>query len=373
MAAVLQHHALLLGVEGNLLLPAVDLAVLPVGQPLHALAAEDGLLHDLLAVVQLHLGVQPALGLHPHQRAHLAEAVAAALLEAHGFVVGLVGQLHGHGDAPRLQHGLQPVVDVQGTARHAARAAADEDLLRLQRQGLLTDVAQVLQVLPAHQLRHACVAPLRQFRLQFVQQLGRLVRGHRAVHRAVHGHGRGQAAGAQAGHRLHGEVQVVGGLLAVGQAQLLPQPLEDRYGAAHMAGRAVAAADHVLALGLQREVLVERRHAVQPGLPHADGLRHVGEDLPRQVVVVLLDVLEDGDGGKLAPGMAVQDAIHRGKVELSGHCEASPFLWLYPSVKMQDTSGPLVEHALSNCVEQAAHRSVRAAPAPLRRWGQIVL
>ena len=55
MAAVLQHQAGLLGVEGNLLLRGVDLVILAEHQPLYRLTPEDRFFKDLAAVAFLHL------------------------------------------------------------------------------------------------------------------------------------------------------------------------------------------------------------------------------------------------------------------------------------------------------------------------------
>ena len=74
MAAVLEHAAGLLFVKRDVLLALIQLAVLVVAQALDELAAEDGLLDDLLHVADLTLRVQPALRLDAHQRAHLAKS-----------------------------------------------------------------------------------------------------------------------------------------------------------------------------------------------------------------------------------------------------------------------------------------------------------
>ena len=55
MAAVLQHQAGLLGVEGDLLLRGIDLVILTEHQPLHRLTPEDRFFKDLAAVALLHL------------------------------------------------------------------------------------------------------------------------------------------------------------------------------------------------------------------------------------------------------------------------------------------------------------------------------
>ena len=127
MAAVLEHAAGLLFVKRDVLLALIQLAVLVVAQALDELAAEDGLLDDLLHVADLTLRVQPALRLDAHQRAHLAKAVAAGLFQADGVGV-VLGQGHLARDAQLVHALFELVVDVQVAAGDTARAAADEDL-----------------------------------------------------------------------------------------------------------------------------------------------------------------------------------------------------------------------------------------------------
>ena len=76
--AVFEHDALLLFVEGDVLLTRIGHAVEVVGQAVDHLAAEDGSLDDLVAVLGLDVDVHDAHRLDMHERAHLAEAVAAA-------------------------------------------------------------------------------------------------------------------------------------------------------------------------------------------------------------------------------------------------------------------------------------------------------
>ena len=157
MAAVLQHDAVLLLVEGDVLLTAADFAHLVIGQAIDVTAVLDGFLNDLLAVRKLNLGVQPALRIDAHQRAHLAEAMAAALLEADGVIVRLGLQLHLDGDAGFLHQLAQAVEHLEGTAGHAARAAADDDLFGLQLIGFLRNPAIFDQILSA--LKHSSPPP----------------------------------------------------------------------------------------------------------------------------------------------------------------------------------------------------------------------
>ena len=82
-AAVLEHGALLQGVEGDLVPAPAGLAGGGVGveQAGHGLAVQEGLPDDLAHIRRAHLAVEDAVGLHAEQRPHLAEALAAALGE----------------------------------------------------------------------------------------------------------------------------------------------------------------------------------------------------------------------------------------------------------------------------------------------------
>ena len=153
MSAVLQHQAGLAVVEGDVGLALVDLAVLAVGQALYQAALDHGLLNDILAVGQLHLGVQVALGLYPHQGAHLTKAVAAAFFQGHALVVGFLLKLYRAGDAPRLHEFLQPGVNLQRTAGDAACAGTDQELFFLPAQAggvAVAGLAEVFSRIHAH-------------------------------------------------------------------------------------------------------------------------------------------------------------------------------------------------------------------------------
>jgi len=91
-AAVFQHHALLLGVKGDLIVLGVPHAIELIEQALDRLAAEDGPFNDLIAVLEPDVRVKKALRLDLKQRSHFAEAVAAALFEVDGVVSALMAQ-----------------------------------------------------------------------------------------------------------------------------------------------------------------------------------------------------------------------------------------------------------------------------------------
>ena len=141
-AAVFQHHALLLGVKGDLVVLGVPHAIELIEQALDCLAAEDGLFNDLIAVLELNVRVKKALRLDLKQRPHFAEAVAAALFEVDGVVSALVAQRNARFQPALFALGLQVVVDLQRAARNAARARADKDLAPVRREQLLGLYAQ---------------------------------------------------------------------------------------------------------------------------------------------------------------------------------------------------------------------------------------
>ena len=76
-----------------------------------------------------------------------------------------------------------------------------------------------------------------------------------------------------------------------------------------MAGGAVTDLDHILALGLEREVLVEGGDRVGLGLGDADLLGHIAQQLGGQVAVLGLNVLHDGDEGTGLPDIPGDDLI----------------------------------------------------------------
>ena len=78
---------MLLLVEGDVLLPGVGYAVQVIHQPVDDLAAQHGLLQNLMAVLRLHMDVHDAHRLDVDQRPHLAEAVAAAHLHMEALLL----------------------------------------------------------------------------------------------------------------------------------------------------------------------------------------------------------------------------------------------------------------------------------------------
>ena len=159
-AAVFQHHALLLGIEGDLVVPLILHAAQLVEKAVDDLAAEDRALDDLVAVLKLDVRVENALGLDLEQRTHLAKAVAAALFKVDSVVAAIfIAQCNTRLEPALFALRLQIVVDLQRAARNAARTGADEDLTPIGRQQRLGLHAPCVQALSC-QFSHSARPPL---------------------------------------------------------------------------------------------------------------------------------------------------------------------------------------------------------------------
>jgi len=162
MAAVFQHQTGLLGIEGDLLLRGIDLLPLMIHEPLHPLPLQDGLFKNLLTVALLHLQVEVAVRLNPHQGTHFAEAVAAAFVDAdlpRGFGMGdFRADFHLYVRLSGRQF-LHALIQSGGAAGKAAGAAADENAALLLLQSLLTLRSDLLKLKTVFNSRHA-VPPL---------------------------------------------------------------------------------------------------------------------------------------------------------------------------------------------------------------------
>ena len=93
------------------------------------------------------------------------------------------------------------------------------------------------------------------------------------------------------------------------------QGFQDWLRFAHMAGGAVAHAQNVLALGFQREAVIECRHAVYLARTDVQPSRQMHQHLRRQVLVMLLHILHHADQIFSLALVAVHDLI--------GQCEIS--------------------------------------------------
>ena len=117
-------------------MPAVLHPVQLVEQALHHLPLQDGLFDDLIAVLQLDMGIEDALRLDLDQRTHLAEAVAAALFQIDAVPLGLgdvlglalLGQAHVDVQSPAGALLLDVVIQLQRAAGDTAGAGAQQDL-----------------------------------------------------------------------------------------------------------------------------------------------------------------------------------------------------------------------------------------------------
>ena len=134
-AAVFQNHTELVFIEGDVVPALVGLAPRAVEQAVYHFAVLDRLFNDLVAVLHMDVGVEDVQGLDTHQGADLAKAVAAALFQVDA--VGLLLQLHGHGDAPLFAILFQILVNIQRAVGDTAGTGThqDGDPLLLLRQG----------------------------------------------------------------------------------------------------------------------------------------------------------------------------------------------------------------------------------------------
>ena len=110
------------------------------------LAAKNGLFDDLLAVLKLNLGVEPSLGIDTEQRAHFAEAVASALLETYGIVVGVNLKLNRNVHVKCLEKLLQASVNLQRSACNATGAGTNNHLFGFGGVALCERLAKLLKV-----------------------------------------------------------------------------------------------------------------------------------------------------------------------------------------------------------------------------------
>lgn len=124
---------------------------------------------------------------------------------------------------------------------------------------------------------------------------------------AVDRHDRGQAARAETCNRLQREDAVVRRLALTSQAEVFTHSVIDRLGFPNMTCRAVADLDDVLALGFQREILEESRHAVQLGDHNAKLARDQPQIALAEIAVLRLNILKNRDQRGLAATMLVDD------------------------------------------------------------------
>ena len=77
-------------IEGDVLMFLIGHSFQLVEQPGNHLVPQQGLLDDIVAVLHLYVGIEDTIGFDLAQGTHLAEAVAAALLKAHGLHIAAI-------------------------------------------------------------------------------------------------------------------------------------------------------------------------------------------------------------------------------------------------------------------------------------------
>ena len=127
VAAGLENDALLLFIEGDIVVLDVGGVCELVQKALDDFAVEDGLFEDLLAVLRMDVGVENALGLDLNQRTHLAEALTAASLEVERVLAALFAQRHTGLELPLQAKLLKLIINLHCAARDTAGTGADEN------------------------------------------------------------------------------------------------------------------------------------------------------------------------------------------------------------------------------------------------------
>jgi len=133
ITAISQLNTFLLGIERNFFLCVTNLAVcrIHIQQALDLAFVNQRSLDNLRRIFSLDFDIQDAFRFNRDQRAHLAEALAAAAGEVHAdlvagqrcAVVAVIDNLQTRRTA-LAQQGLE---HPQGAVRHAARAGTDDD------------------------------------------------------------------------------------------------------------------------------------------------------------------------------------------------------------------------------------------------------
>lgn len=271
-----------------------------VQQPVDDLAVQDRLFQNLFAVLGMDVRVEDALRLNFNQRPHLTIALTAAALEMERIVAALFPQRHA-----RLQPALsaqrrQLLVDLHRSARDAARARAHEDHAILRG--------------PAHACAWARLAVSSALVAIFIPRPPPLARISSSKANALSGFIFAWTSpsivmtGARPPAPRHATVSrvkmpVVRRLALTGQTEVFPHSVIDRLGFPNMTCRAVADLDDVLALGFQREILEESRHAVHLGDHNAKLARDQLQIALAEIALLRLNILKNRDQRGLAATM----------------------------------------------------------------------
>ena len=146
-------------------------------------------------------------------------------------------------------------------------------------------------------------------------------------------HHRGQRATSEARDLFYGEVTRRVGVLFGTQVQMLFNRLLNVRGAADVTRGAVANAHAMLPRGLVAELCVKRRDAEDRRRGDPRDLTDVLQRFGRQVVVVLLDVLQDRHDSVRPVAVASDRVLHRAQIDLR-HGAVLPMQTMFVSVRM---------------------------------------
>ena len=151
--------------------------------------------------------------------------------------------------------------------------------------------------------------------LDLANQLGDLVGGLRAVNVVSATHDRCQGAATDAEHLLDGVLSGRVGIVIAGDPEIIAQHVVDAFGALDVTGGAVADADQLPPHGVVPELRVERGNAGDLRQGHVALLRNPAQRLPRQVAVMTLQDLQDGQDPVWITPQTVERLIDKGQVE----------------------------------------------------------
>ncbi len=233
---------------------------------------------------------------------------------------------------PRAPDGLDPgaaanrvelirdgVADGEGPARDAARTEADSNL------DLPAGGSRLSAVIAGGPARTATVSPgpvaasgtsrvgLRSD--EVIDQPGGRQRAQAAVDVLIDRHDRREAAGPDARDAFDGELPVRIGVLAILQSKAPPQLVAHLDRARHVAGRALADADDVLARWSKAELPVERRDTRDLREGDLALLAHPPQGRIGQVPVAGLDGLQHRYHRGRASPLGLEDLFDRRKVD----------------------------------------------------------
>ena len=148
-------------IEGDLIVLGVGHTVQLIQQVGNQFAAQNGLFDDIIAVLQLDVGIQDTFGLDLQQGTHFTETVATTFLQSDAVFVIITGglavfvhqtQLNVQTTAGALF--FQMVVDLQRAAGDTAGTGTNQDLTLLCLQSILGIEAANTQSITIQLLSH---------------------------------------------------------------------------------------------------------------------------------------------------------------------------------------------------------------------------